>query len=93
VDCAQHYGGLCGHEVFHQALSFATLQEEVWEVLNILEYSSARARMSVIARGPDGGIHVFTKGADARVSALWPSCVAAGQLQSIVKESLYKVMA
>ena len=37
-------------------------------MLNILEYSSARARMSVIARGPDGGIHVFTKGADARVS-------------------------
>ena len=36
-------------------------------MLNILEYSSARARMSVIARGPDGGIHVFTKGADARV--------------------------
>ena len=45
------------------------VQEEVWEVLNILEYSSARARMSVIARGPDGGIHVFTKGADARVGA------------------------
>lgn len=36
-------------------------------MLNILEYSSARARMSVIARGPDGDIHLFCKGADARV--------------------------
>jgi len=43
-------------------------QEEVWEVLNVLEYSSARARMSVIVRGPDGSIFLFCKGADARVN-------------------------
>lgn len=46
---------------------FKCKQEETWEVLNILEYSSARARMSVIARGPDGSIFLFCKGADARV--------------------------
>ena len=38
-----------------------------YEVLNVLEYSSARARMSVIVRGPDGGIQMFCKGADAKV--------------------------
>ena len=41
-------------------------------MLNILEYSSARARMSVVARGPDGSIHVFTKGADAQVGTAVP---------------------
>ena len=53
-------------------------------MLNILEYSSTRARMSVIARGPDGGIHVFTKGADARVGVgavqLW---TGVGQLATL----------
>ncbi len=44
------------------------MQEEVWHVLNVLEYSSARARMSVIARGPTGQIQLFCKGADARVA-------------------------
>lgn len=42
-------------------------------VLNVLEYSSARARMSVIARGPNGEIRLFCKGADARVFPLTPT--------------------
>lgn len=41
--------------------------EEQWRVLNVLEYSSARARMSVIARDPNGQIHLFCKGADTKV--------------------------
>lgn len=41
-------------------------QEEQWKVLNVLEYSSSRARMSVIARDPEGQIHLFCKGADAK---------------------------
>ena len=32
----------------------------------MLEYTSARARMSVIVRAPDDGIHLFCKGADAK---------------------------
>jgi phospholipid-translocating ATPase/phospholipid-transporting ATPase len=35
----------------------------------VLEYSSARARMSVIVRAPGGSIHLYCKGADAKV---WP---------------------
>lgn len=30
-----------------------------------LEFSSDRARMSVVARAPDGTIRLFTKGSDA----------------------------
>ncbi|KAF9436520.1 hypothetical protein BGZ76_003704 [Entomortierella beljakovae] len=40
-------------------------QEEYYEILNIIEFSSKRKRMSVIYRMPDGQICLFTKGADS----------------------------
>ncbi|KAG0031427.1 hypothetical protein BGZ81_001265 [Podila clonocystis] len=39
--------------------------EEYYEILNILEFSSKRKRMSVVYRMPDGRICLFTKGADS----------------------------
>ena len=36
-----------------------------YQLLNILEFSSARKRMSVIVRTPDDRIVVMTKGADS----------------------------
>ncbi|KAG0209652.1 hypothetical protein BGX28_010168 [Mortierella sp. GBA30] len=41
--------------------------EEYYEVLNIIEFSSKRKRMSVVYRMPDGQICLFTKGADSIV--------------------------
>eukprot|EP00803_Ostreobium_quekettii_P011454 evm.model.scf_1059.1 EVM.evm.TU.scf_1059.1 scf_1059:98-2784(-) len=38
-----------------------------YEILNILEFTSTRKRMSVICRGPDGGILLYCKGADTVV--------------------------
>lgn len=35
------------------------------EILVELEFTSERARMSVVARAPDGTIRLFTKGSDA----------------------------
>ena len=49
-------------------LDAAGLAVRRYEVLNVLEYSSARARMSVIVRAPGGSIHLYCKGADAKVS-------------------------
>ncbi|KAF9356541.1 hypothetical protein BGX26_005143 [Mortierella sp. AD094] len=40
-------------------------KEEYYEILNIIEFSSKRKRMSVIYRMPDGQICLFTKGADS----------------------------
>ncbi|KAF9930489.1 hypothetical protein FBU30_000383 [Linnemannia zychae] len=40
-------------------------KEEFYEILNIIEFSSKRKRMSVIYRMPDGQICLFTKGADS----------------------------
>ena len=35
------------------------------EVLNVLDFTSERARMSVILRAPDGTIRLHCKGSDA----------------------------
>ncbi|KAJ2746909.1 hypothetical protein GGI20_000988 [Coemansia sp. BCRC 34301] len=50
-----------------------------YEVLDVLEFSSARKRMSVIYRCPDGRIVMVSKGAD---SALWPRLAALDRLKS-----------
>jgi phospholipid-translocating ATPase len=39
--------------------------EEVYEILDVIEFSSARKRMSVVVRMPDQRICVFCKGADS----------------------------
>ncbi|XP_044578260.1 probable phospholipid-transporting ATPase IA isoform X4 [Cotesia glomerata] len=36
-----------------------------YEILNVIEFTSARKRMSVIVRTPDGKIKIFCKGADS----------------------------
>ncbi|KAF2279979.1 phospholipid-translocating P-type ATPase [Westerdykella ornata] len=40
---------------------------EVYEVLDVIEFSSKRKRMSIIVRFPDGRICIFCKGADSIV--------------------------
>ena len=43
--------------------------DAVLEVLNVIEYTSSRARMSVVARTPDGTVRLYCKGSDAAVLA------------------------
>ncbi|KAJ2720419.1 hypothetical protein GGI07_004606 [Coemansia sp. Benny D115] len=50
-----------------------------YEVLDVLEFSSARKRMSVIYRCPDGRIVMMSKGAD---SAIWPRLLKTEKLVS-----------
>ncbi|XP_062992468.1 phospholipid-transporting ATPase IA isoform X1 [Elgaria multicarinata webbii] len=40
-------------------------QEEKYELLNVLEFTSARKRMSVIVRTPTGKLRLYCKGADS----------------------------
>ena len=42
---------------------------EKYEILNTIEFTSARKRMSVIARIPDGRIKLYIKGADSVILA------------------------
>lgn len=43
--------------------------EATFDVLNMMEFSSERGRMSVIARSPDGTIRLYAKGADSKMLA------------------------
>jgi phospholipid-translocating ATPase len=56
------------HETVTLALSSPTttsITAETYEVLNLIEFSTDRRRMSVIVRFPDGRICVICKGADS----------------------------
>ncbi|RAH85649.1 haloacid dehalogenase-like hydrolase [Aspergillus japonicus CBS 114.51] len=44
--------------------------DEVYEIMDIIEFSSARKRMSVVVRMPDQRICLFCKGADSHVMRL-----------------------
>jgi phospholipid-translocating ATPase len=44
--------------------------DEVYEVLDVIEFTSSRKRMSVIVRMPDQRICVFCKGADSTITKL-----------------------
>ncbi|EFR03245.1 phospholipid-transporting ATPase 1 [Nannizzia gypsea CBS 118893] len=53
--------------------------EETYEVLDIIEFTSSRKRMSVVVRLPDGRICVFTKGADSTITQLLKQASLAGE--------------
>jgi hypothetical protein len=42
-------------------------EQATHQVLNVMDFSSARARMSVILRAPDGTIRLHCKGSDAKM--------------------------
>ncbi|KTW27436.1 hypothetical protein T552_02414 [Pneumocystis carinii B80] len=45
-------------------------KEEIYKILNILEFSSFRKRMSIIVRAPNNEIYLFCKGADSTILPL-----------------------
>lgn len=59
-----------GIEMVHRTESTVTIAEaggkrETWQLLTVIEFSSARKRMSVIVRDPLGRLQLLTKGADS----------------------------
>jgi magnesium-transporting ATPase (P-type) len=44
-----------------------TNEREKYELLNVIEFTSARKRMTVIVKDPQGKIICMTKGADSHV--------------------------
>ena len=66
-------GRQLGFEFVSRNMTGVTLRmlghEAAYDVLNIMEFSSERGRMSVIARAPDGSIRLFAKGADSKMLA------------------------
>jgi len=44
-----------------------TDETELYELLNVIEFTSARKRMSVIVKTPEDKILIMTKGADSHI--------------------------
>ncbi|KAI5293584.1 hypothetical protein KEM52_005402 [Ascosphaera acerosa] len=68
--------------------------DETYEILDVIEFSSARKRMSIVLRMPDSRICVFTKGADTtllrllRRSSLASDKMAAVSRRTSMRKSL-----
>ena len=51
----------------HAKLTFTIFFGRSYQILNVLEFNSARKRMSVIVKNEEGKIFLFSKGADRYV--------------------------
>ena len=61
-----------------------------FEILNIIEFTSSRKRMSVIVRDESGQIKVLTKGADSVLSQMLGPVdmdTLSGRLQNAIREN------
>ncbi|KAI4863558.1 phospholipid-translocating P-type ATPase [Hypoxylon rubiginosum] len=66
------------------------LSTETYEVLDVIEFSSKRKRMSIVIRMPDGRICVFCKGADNVMIARLKNALLAKQKASDVERRASK---
>ncbi|KAJ4289377.1 drs2 neo1 protein [Collariella sp. IMI 366227] len=64
------------------------IRERTYQILNIVEFSSKRKRMSIIVRCPDGRIWLITKGADSAILPLLRQADLATQKAKELRESL-----
>lgn len=53
-----------GEFVFDVAVAPGQWEEQVWKVHEVIDFTSTRKRMSVIAESPEGKLSIFMKGAD-----------------------------
>ncbi|XP_016843759.1 probable phospholipid-transporting ATPase IA isoform X4 [Nasonia vitripennis] len=65
VDGASKFGYVFDSRTPHFVEILALGERQRYEILNVIEFTSARKRMSVIVRTPSGQIKIFCKGADS----------------------------
>ncbi|OLL25155.1 putative phospholipid-transporting ATPase [Neolecta irregularis DAH-3] len=64
---------------------------EIYSILDVIEFSSARKRMSIILRFPDGRICIFCKGADSIMTArLRLTDLAREKSQTVHQQTIYR---
>ena len=63
---------------------------DVYEVMDVIEFSSARKRMSVVVKLPDQCLCLFTKGADVALHKLMRLADLAGTTASMVKQRTHQ---
>ncbi|XP_048511424.1 probable phospholipid-transporting ATPase IA isoform X3 [Athalia rosae] len=65
VDGARKFGYIFNTRTPTSVEIIALGERQCYEILNVIEFTSARKRMSVIVRTPEGQIKLFCKGADS----------------------------
>lgn len=65
VDGAKKFGYVFETRTPQNVEVMALERRERYEILNVIEFTSTRKRMSVIVRTPNGKIKIFCKGADS----------------------------
>ncbi|XP_017837733.1 probable phospholipid-transporting ATPase IA isoform X3 [Drosophila busckii] len=65
VDGARQFGYIFDTRTPEYVEINALGERKRYDILNVLEFTSTRKRMSVIVRTPEGGIKIFCKGADS----------------------------
>ena len=65
MDGAKKFGYVFDIRTPHFVEILALGERERYEILNVIEFTSARKRMSVVVRTPSGRIKVLCKGADS----------------------------
>ena len=64
---------------------------DTFEILDVIEFSSARKRMSIMVRLPDQGICIFCKGADTTIRKLLRlSELASTHVQAVERRASYR---
>ncbi|KAH9991321.1 phospholipid-translocating P-type ATPase [Xylariaceae sp. FL0662B] len=86
-----------GHLVTHRSSQAMTLQinhgdgsdkVEVYQILDVIEFSSKRKRMSIVVRYPDGRICIICKGADSMIMSRLKLAHLAMQKATEVRKSV-----
>ncbi len=92
VRAAQDLGFLVLHRTPHavtlQISNGDGITERTYQILDVIEFSSKRKRMSIIVRCPDGRIWLLTKGADSVIVPRLKMADLASQKAKEVRESL-----
>jgi phospholipid-transporting ATPase len=74
VKGACNFGYVCDTRTPHHVEIDALGTRERYEILNVLEFTSTRKRMSVIVRNPAGQIKLYCKGADTVIYERYVPC-------------------
>jgi phospholipid-transporting ATPase len=71
VNAAKHFGfAFTGRDEDNNIIIKEGKQQLKYNLLNVIEFTSARKRMTCVVKTPDGAIKVYIKGADSHIIPL-----------------------
>jgi phospholipid-transporting ATPase len=84
--------GFFGFKFENRSVGKATVEvlgkKQVYDVLEVLEFNSTRKRMSVVTRTPEGGLYLYSKGADMMIYQRLKNDPAMVKLKCITRDHM-----